>query len=316
MPAKVLITGGNGFIGSYTALRLESMGHAVIPIDVVPRSRELSLLPISTPTRLLDVTAAEDVRELCRKEKVSHIFHAAHPPREENPQVLDFCLQAMRNLLETGRELRIRRLVFASSGAVYGPLRKPDGKPIAEDEPIAVYPSFLYRSAKILGEWLGNFYATHQGLSFVALRFSTVYGPGQGRGIPLAIKEGLLGRGCRPYLTRCPDDPVYVEDVADAVCCACFSDQPLSPAYNIAAERAYTEADLGDAIRKALPGVSFELGKHPEATTTARYRDRDIMDIRRARVELGFVPKFDLETGVRAIAEWVRKKRGFFATIG
>jgi nucleoside-diphosphate-sugar epimerase len=88
MPAKVLITGGNGFIGSYTALRLESVGHAVIPIDVVPRSGELSLLPISTSTRILDIAAAEDVRELCRKEKFTHIFHAAHPPRVENPQDL------------------------------------------------------------------------------------------------------------------------------------------------------------------------------------------------------------------------------------
>lgn len=310
MPEAILITGANGFIGSYTVSRLESMHRVVVPVDVVPRSRELSLLPISTPTRVLDVTATEGLRELCRKERVTHIFHAAHPPREEDPEVIDFGVRAMRNVLEAARAFGIRRVVFASSGAVYGPLRKSDGKPITEGDPIGIYPTFLYRSAKIIGEWLGDFYATHHGVSFVALRFATVYGPGQARGIPLAIKEGMAGRECAPYLTRIPDDLIYVEDAAEAVLVALLNDKPSSPAYNIGSGRGYTEADLERAMREALPEIPFHIGRHPQAETTARYRDRDLMDTTKARVELEFNPKIELGRGIAKIADWLRKHGG------
>ena len=58
-------------------------------------------------------------------------------------------------------------------GAIYGRLRKSDGTPIREDDPVGIFPTFIYRSAKMLGEWLGDFYTTHHGVSFVALRFSS-----------------------------------------------------------------------------------------------------------------------------------------------
>lgn len=305
----VLITGANGFIGSHTTLLLESFGHKVVPLDVTPRSRELSLLPIKSKSHELDVTDTKAFGELCRREKITHIFHAAYPRRDEEPEVLDFCLRAMRNILEAAREMRLQRVVFASSGALYGQLRKKDHSLVREDDPVAIYPAYFYRSAKILGEWLGDFYSRRHGVSFVALRFSSVYGPGLARGIPLAIKEGILGRPCRPYLTRLPDDLIYVQDVAEAVRLVCFSDRNLSRAYNIAFDRAYSEKDLERVIRKVLPEITFEIGKHPRAASVGAHRDRDPLDITLARKELGFSPKYDLEGGIAETAKWLRDHR-------
>ena len=56
MDSTILITGANGFIGSHTTLLMESLGHKVVPIDVLPRSTDLSLLAIQTPSRIMNVT--------------------------------------------------------------------------------------------------------------------------------------------------------------------------------------------------------------------------------------------------------------------
>ena len=82
MASTVLITGANGFIGSHFTKLMESAGHKVVPIDVVPRAPDLTLLDIKATSHLMNVTDAEPFRALCEKERPTHLFHAAHPPRD------------------------------------------------------------------------------------------------------------------------------------------------------------------------------------------------------------------------------------------
>ena len=305
MAATILITGANGFIGSHATLLLESLGYRVLPMDLFPRSPDLSLLGIKTPSVIMDVTDGPGFRSFCAHEKPTHIFHAAHPKRDETPEVLNFCYRALTNILESAKELKAHRVVYASSGALYGQLRKIDPSPIKEDDPVTIYPTYFYRSAKIVSEWLGAFYQDQHGVPFVALRFSSVYGPGLGRGIPLALKKGILGQPCRPYLTRLPDDLIYVDDVVNAIELALFADRDLSRAYNIASDKAYDNADLKRAIQKALPELSFEIGKHPNAALVGAHRDRDVLDIGRAKKELDWSPEVGLEEGIARLATWL-----------
>jgi nucleoside-diphosphate-sugar epimerase len=309
MAATILITGANGFIGSHATLLLESLGHRVLPLDLFPRSPDLSLLGIKTPSVIMDVTDGPGFRSFCAHEKPTHIFHAAHPKRDEAPEVLNFCCRALTNILESAKELKAHRVVYASSGALYGQLRKIDHSSIKEDDPVTIYPTYFYRSAKIVSEWLGAFYQDQHGVSFVALRFSSVYGPGLGRGIPLALKKGILGQACHPYLTRLPDDLIYVDDVVNAIELALFADRDLSRAYNIASDKAYDNADLKRAIQKALPELLFEIGKHPNAALVGAHRDRDVLDIGRAKKELDWSPKVGLEEGVARLATWLMNHR-------
>jgi nucleoside-diphosphate-sugar epimerase len=309
MASTVLVTGANGFIGSHTTLLLESLGHRVIPIDSVPRSTDLSLLVIKTASHIMDVTDGAAFRALCDKEKPTHIFHAAHPPRNEDPSVINFCYHAMTNILEAAKALRMQRVVYSSSASIYGQLKKSDHSLVKEEDPVTIYPTYFYRAAKTVSEWMGDFYNEKHGVSFVALRYSSVYGPGLYRSIPLELKKGTLGQPCRPFLTRSLDDLIYVEDVVDAIRRALFSDKPLSRAYNIGLDRAYTNEDLIRAIRKVLPDLSFEIGQHPNAAEVGPHRNRDPLDISLAKRELDWAPKIYLEEGIARLAAWLKQHK-------
>jgi UDP-glucose 4-epimerase len=304
--AIILITGANGFIGSHTTRLMESIGHKVIPVDVMPRSADLSLLGIKSSSHIMNVTDAVALRELCEKEKPTHIFHAAHPPRDESPSVLNYCYHAMTNILESAMKLKIKRVVYSSSASIYGQLKKPDGSLVKEEDAVTIYPTYFYRAAKTVSEWMGDFYKEKHGVDFVALRYSSVYGPGLYRSIPLELKKGILGQPCRPFLTRPLDDLIYIDDVVDAVSRALFADKPLSRAYNIGLDKAYVSEDLKRAIQKALPDLKFEIGEHPNAAEVAPHRLRSPLDISLAKQELGWEPKIYLEEGIAQLAKWLQ----------
>lgn len=307
--ATILITGANGFIGSHATRLIESKGHKVLPVDVMPRSPDLSLLGIQTSSRIMNVTNAAAFRELCEKEKPTHIFHAAHPPRNEDPSVLDYCYHAMTNILEAAKHLKIKRVVYSSSASIYGQLKKPDGSLVKEDDAVAIYPTYFYRAAKTVSEWMGDFYKEKHGVDFVALRYSSVYGPGLYRSIPLELKKGILGQPCRPFLTRPLDDLIYIDDVVDAVSRALFADKPLSRAYNIGLDKAYVSEDLKRAIQKALPDLEFEIGEHPNAAEVAAHRLRSPLDISLAKKDLGWSPEIYLEEGIAKLAAWLKEHK-------
>jgi len=309
MASNILITGANGFIGSHTTLLMESLGHKIVPIDVVPRSPDLSLLGIKTTSHIMNVTDATAFHALCEKERPTHVFHAAHPPRDESPSVIAYCYHAMTNILETAKEFGIKRVVYSSSASIYGQLKKADGSFVKEDDAVTIYPTYFYRAAKTVSEWMGDFYKEKHGVDFVALRYSSVYGPGLYRSIPLELKRGILGQPCRPFLTRPLDDLIYIDDVADAVNRALFADKPLSRAYNIGLDKAYVNEDLVKAIRKALPDLKFEIGQHPNAAEVAPHRMRSPLDISRAKTELGWAPKIYLEEGIAQLAAWLKKHK-------
>ncbi|HUK39662.1 MAG TPA: NAD(P)-dependent oxidoreductase [Candidatus Acidoferrales bacterium] len=307
--STILITGANGFIGSHTMLLMESIGHKVVAIDVVPRSADLSLLEIKTPSHIMNVTDADAFRALCERNRPTHVFHAAHPPRDESPTVINYCYHAMTNILEAAKQFGIRRVVYSSSASIYGQLRKPDGSLIKEDDAVTIYPTYFYRAAKTVSEWMGNFYKEKHGVDFVALRYSSVYGPGLYRSIPLELKKGILGQSCRPFLTRPLDDLIYIDDVTDAVRRALFADKPLSRAYNIGLDKVHVNEDLAQAIRKALPDLKFEIGQHPNAAEVAPHRMRNPLDISLAKRELGWVPKIYLEEGIARLSRWLTEHK-------
>lgn len=307
MTSIVLITGANGFIGSHTTLLMESLGHKVIPVDAVPRSADLSLLGIKASSHLMDITDAAALRKLCEQEKPTHLFHAAHPPRNEDPSVLNFCYHAMTNILGSAKALKMQRVVYSSSASIYGQLKKPDHSLVREEDSVTIYPTYFYRAAKTVSEWMGDFYKEKHGVSFVALRYSSVYGPGLYRSIPWELKKGVLGQPCRPFLTRPLDDLIYVDDVVDAIRRALFTDKALSRAYNIGLDKAYTNEDLIRAIRKALPDLAFEIGQHPNAAEVGPHRNRDPLDISLAKRELGWAPQIYLEEGIARLASWLKE---------
>ncbi len=215
----------------------------------------------------------------------------------------------MTNILETAKTLKLQRVVYSSSASIYGQLKKSDHSLVREEDPVNIYPTYFYRAAKTVSEWMGDFYKEKHGVSFVALRYSSVYGPGLYRSIPWELKKGILGQPCRPFLTRPLDDLIYVDDVVDAIRRALFAEKPLSRAYNIGLDKAYTNEDLIHAIRQALPGLKFEIGQHPNAAEIAPHRMRSPLDISLAKKELGWTPKIYLEEGIERLTKWLQENK-------
>jgi nucleoside-diphosphate-sugar epimerase len=257
----------------------------------------------------MNITDAAVFRALCDRERPTHVFHAAHPPRDESPSVINYCYHAMTNILEAAKDLKIKRVVYSSSASIYGQLQKSDGSLVKEEDAVAIYPTYFYRAAKTVSEWMGDFYKNKHGVDFVALRYSSVYGPGLYRSIPLELKKGILGQACRPFLTRPNDDLIYIDDVVDAVQRALFADKPLSRAYNIGLDKSYVSDDLKRAIQKALPALNFEIGQHPNAAEVAPHRVRSPLDISLAKRELAWQPKIYLEEGIARLAAWLKEHR-------
>lgn len=297
--ACVMITGGNGMIGSHTVAHFHANGIRTVSVDRAPRANDVALLDVDVPTALVDLLDLDALDEICARERVSHIVHLAYPG------ALDQQVGCMRNVLEVAARHGVERVVYASSGAVYGPIIKPGGALITEREPVQIHPAYLYRSAKIVGEWMGALYEREHGRSFVGLRVSTVYGPGMSaRGWGREIRQALRGEPTRISFLRGPlDDPIYVVDVARAALAACVANGPLGPAYNIAGKGLYSNEDLAAAIRGACPGAQIEA---TDAFTEERMRIP--LDISLAATELAWSPEYDLERGIGETVEW-------FATI-
>ncbi len=217
---KVLVTGGAGFIGSHLVKRLLSEHAEVHVIDNlhtgqkerIPRAASLHLISISD----------EDSMKLIETISPDVIFHLAaqtdvqtsiQDPRYDS----DVNITGTINILNACKKSNVKKLIFASTSAVYGHLNK---EKISEDDPTS--PCSFYALSKHTAEQYIILYHKLFGVSYTILRFSNVYGPGQtttGEGGVIDVFWNRVMR-MEPVMvygdghqTR---DFIYVEDVVSA----------------------------------------------------------------------------------------------------
>jgi UDP-glucose 4-epimerase len=193
----------------------------------------------------------------------------------------------------------VQRIVYASSASVYG---EPETLPMGEDDQLD--PLTPYCVGKLAGEHLLRFYERQTGLSWLALRFFNVYGPGQKTGAYYTsvinhfvdrVKKGeppiIDGRGEQSM------DIVHVHDVALAVVAALEAKGSGVP-INIGTGISTTVAQLADIIVKAIG-----------SDVVPQFRPRDVLvsrraaDIVRAREVLGWEPTIPVEDGLAELAK-------------
>jgi nucleoside-diphosphate-sugar epimerase len=124
MAHTVLITGANGFIGSHTTLLMESLGHRVVAVDAAPRSTDLSLLGIRTPSHIMDVTDAAAFRELSPRKADAYLSRRS-PASETKIPPCSTLLPCHDQHPEAAKALKMRRVVYSSSASIYGQLKNP-----------------------------------------------------------------------------------------------------------------------------------------------------------------------------------------------
>jgi len=179
--AKVLVTGGAGFIGSHLSRRLLDLGAYVVVLDNLSTGDKNNLKScLDFPNFDFfqgDVNIREQVAHVFNHEKIDYVFHGAAVVGvkrvEEDPLLVLRDIDGIRNILELARVHGVKKVVFCSSSEAYG---EPQTLPEREDGPINPNPRDPYALVKLQGENLIRIYAEKMGLPGCSLRYFNVYG--------------------------------------------------------------------------------------------------------------------------------------------
>jgi len=306
----VFITGGHGHIGSWAAKYLAEAGEHVLIYDVNPTAPDCLKDCREQITFFQgDVMDFPRLADLCRQNrgKVQGILHTVGIMGElvlENTyRNVALNIGGTHNILEIARQFEIPRVVYTSSGAVYGAVPGI----VAEDQ-APLNPADIYSATKAASEMLGRQYARTYGFEFRISRVYFCYGPGKWPSrfirlyrVAFGALEGLEGlqmdRGADQKL-----DFTYIEDAARGTAMLYLAENPPHAAYNIATG---IPSRVGEVARLAQ-----KFSAHPVevALGPGTLMERcEALNIRRAREELGFAPLFTLESGMQRYADWMKR---------
>ncbi len=173
---KTLVTGGAGFIGSHLVDRLIKDGFHVTVIDNLSTGRKEYINPNAAFYKE-DITDDRAIYRIFKKEKPVYVFHLAAIPRvplsvEDPVGTSRVNIMGTLNVLKAALDTKVKRVVFASSSAVYGDQKK---LPLKED--MIPQPISPYALQKSVGEQCGRLFFVLYGLPVVSLRYFNVYGP-------------------------------------------------------------------------------------------------------------------------------------------
>src|SRR5471030_3143591 len=264
----VLITGGAGFIGSHLVDALLAKGYAVRVLDDLSTGKR-SNLPLDNPrVELLegDVADADQVaRAAIGMTAVVHLAAVASVQASVDDPVSTHQSNFVGtlNVCEAMRQAGVKRVLFASSAAVYG--NNGEGESI--DEETTKAPLTPYASDKLAGEHYLDFYRRQHGLEPVIFRFFNIFGPRQDPSSPYSGVISIFSERAQQGLpitvfgdgeqTR---DFMYVEDLVDLLVQAIEKPQVEVGAVNVGWNQATTLKQMLEALGQAvgaLPPVSY-----------------------------------------------------------
>ena len=304
--AKVLVTGGAGFIGSHVVDLFVSKGYEVVIVDDLSTGRVSNLNPAAKfyeidirDSKLRDIFDAE------RPDYISH--HAAQMDvRRSVAQPLfdaDVNILGSINVIECAKEFGIKHFVYISSGgAAYG---EPERVPCVETDPIN--PICQYGASKHTVEHYLYMYHVNYGMNYTVLRYPNVFGPRQdprGEAGVVAIFTGKMLLGERVLINGDGEqtrDYVFVGDCARANYLAVTIDHAPG-IYNIG-------WGLPTSVNQIFTGLAAitEYNQPAQHGPAKLGETRHIyLDASKARKDLGWAPTSTLEEGLRETVEYFR----------
>lgn len=314
--AKILVTGGAGFIGSHLCERLLARGDRVVAYDSLDpfydpatKRENLSEAGRQAGFRFVegDIRDAAALERLLAEERPDAVVHLAaragvRPSIAEPVLYADVNLNGTSILLEVCRRHGMKRFIFGSSSSVYGNANKV---PFAEEDPVA-RPVSPYAATKAAGELLCHAYHHVHGFDITCLRFFTVYGPRQRPEMAIYKFARLILEGSP--LSRFGDgsserDYTYVDDIIDGVERA-LDRMDGYRVYNLGESRRVSLASL-IALLEAEIGAKAAVHEMPDQPGDVR---TTWADISRARADLGYDPKIGIEEGIRRFVAWLRPR--------
>ena len=299
---KALITGGAGFIGSHLSDKLIESGHEVVVIDNLANGRMANIKHLLDNKNFkfyeFDIINLEDIKPAFKG--VDWVFHLAGigdiVPSIENPKDYYDCnVTGTFNVLESSREVGVKKIVYAASSTCYG---IPDTYPTEETSDIR--PQFPYALTKNMGEDLVMHWSQTYDIPAISLRLFNVYGPrsrtsgayGAVFGVFLAQKLAekpftIVGDGEQ---TR---DFTFVSDIAAAFIAAAEANVS-GEIINIGSDNTYSVNRLVELLHGTDVVHIPKRPGEPDCTWA---------DISKARRLLNWKPKVSLEEGVSVVLD-------------
>ncbi len=305
-----LVTGGAGFIGSHIVHALLARGDSVRVLDNFSTGTRQNLAEFKQQIEIIEADLRDRQLVIEAVRDVDYIFHQAAfvsvPQSMRDPaECLDVNVQGTATLLEAAREAGVRRVVMASSAAVYG-----DSRALPLDEDALLHPLSPYAASKRIDEIYAQLFTDAFGLQAVALRYFNVFGPRQrpdsqyAAAVPIFIRRMLDGKPITIFgdggQTR---DLIYVGDVASANLLVAEHPAAAGQVFNICTGQETKLLDLIKILKELFP-------KAPEPLfTETRSGDiyRSVGDPAKARELLGFEAQSSLAEGLKATVAWMKE---------
>ncbi len=296
----VFFTGGAGFIGMHVVPMLLERGYKVRIFDNMFRGDRDAVMRLaeSGDVELIDqdVRYGGAVQQAMRG--CSHVIHFAavsiNKSQADPYESMDINMIGNHNVFAAAADQGVERLVFASSASVYG---DPETLPMHEDDRLS--PLTPYCISKRAGEDLLGFYQRRAGLSWIALRFFNVYGPGQKTtAYYTSVINHFVNRlrnGEAPVIDGKGEqsmDFIHVHDIARSAVLA------------LEAETANVPVNIGTGIDTSIADLARILIDAVGADVQPQFNPRDVLvsrraaDTRRAKEILGFEPTISVRDGM------------------
>lgn len=303
--ARVLVTGGAGFIPSFVVEYLVELGAAVTVLDNLSTGRLENLKQVEGHIQFCegDMRDADLLARLVREQDVIFHFAAnADVPKSVTDPTCDFHTNALGafNLLHGCLKSQVQRIIYASTAAVYGP---PQYAPVDEKHPC--HPISPYGASKLATEILGFAYRHTYDLPFTVIRIFNTYGPRQPRYVIHDLYRKLQKDSHHLEVLGTGDqirDYCYVTDTARAFLAIAADDSTQGEVYNISGGRTISIRDLVTMILNATGH------KDTKVTYTGKSWPGDIVrlegEISKIR-SFGFAPTVTLEEGIKMFTDWI-----------
>jgi UDP-glucose 4-epimerase len=308
--SRALVTGGAGFIGSHLVEKLVASRCQVSVLDDLSSGKRANLDALARRIRFIqgdirDSAALKAAAAGC--EVIFHLAAVVSVPKTTEDPLGSAAVNETGSLqvLEAARAARARRVVFASSSAVYG-----DEPTLPKREDMPPRPLTPYAVQKLAVEYYLRIYQSLYGLETTGLRFFNVFGPRQDPSSPYSgvisifITQAL--RGAPPVIYgdgRQSRDFVYVRDVVEALISAATAPSAPGRVFNVGTGKSVSINSLWERIASLSGFEATPVHKAPRPGDVPR----SVAAIDSARADLGFSPRVSFGQGLELTMDWYRK---------
>lgn len=305
-----LVTGGAGFIGSSIAEELIRRGEKVRILDNFSTGKRENIAEFMDGIELIegDLRDLEIVKKAM--EGVDFVLHEGALPSVERSIREPLTTNGVNitgtlNVLIAAREIKVKRVVYASSSSVYG-----DTPTLPKKEGMKPNPQSPYAVTKLIGEEYCRIFYSIYGLETVSLRYFNVFGPRQDPGsqyaavIPKFITLMLTGKSPPIYGDgEQSRDFTFIDNVIEANLRACKANRVSGKVFNIACGKSVTINELVERLNRILQT------RIKPTYQSARKGDvrHSLADISQARENLHYSPEIGFDAGLEKTVKWFRK---------